>query len=147
METGNPSFAEKYFKLDRKGHLAVLQLVSPDGTNKLGMRSIRALASAIKDLVVEAEDGSLRGLIFTGNEKFFSAGADLNEISRLTASQAFEFSRVGQELMLAIDRFPVPVIAAFAATAWAEAWTWLSPATTVSLPQTPCSAIAAQALE
>ena len=112
METGNPSFAEKYFKLDRKGHLAVLQLVSPDGTNKLGMRSIRALASAIKDLVVEAEDGSLRGLIFTGNEKFFSAGADLNEISRLTASQAFEFSRVGQELMLAIDRFPVPVIAA-----------------------------------
>ncbi|HEY1937224.1 MAG TPA: enoyl-CoA hydratase/isomerase family protein [Candidatus Angelobacter sp.] len=112
METGNLTFAEKYFKLDRKGHLAVLQLVSPDGTNKLGLRSIRALASVIKDVVVEADDGSLSGLIFTGNEKFFSAGADLNEISRLTASQAFEFSRVGQELMLAIDRFPVPVIAA-----------------------------------
>jgi enoyl-CoA hydratase/carnithine racemase len=112
METGNPTVPEKYFTLDRKGHLAVLQLVSPDGTNKLGMCSIRALASAIKNLVVEAEDGSLSGLIFTGNEKFFSAGADLNEISQLTASQAFEFSRVGQKLMLAIDRFPRPVIAA-----------------------------------
>ena len=112
METGNLTSSEQYFHLDRKQDIAVLRLVSPDGTNKLGLRSIHALSSAIKRLIIEAEDGSLRGLIFTGNEKFFSAGADLNEISQLTASQAFEFSRVGQELMLAIDRFPVPVIAA-----------------------------------
>ncbi len=51
-------------------------------------------------------------LIVTGNEKFFSAGADLNEISVLTAAQAFEFSRQGQALMQSIDHFPVPVIAA-----------------------------------
>ena len=61
---------------------------------------------------MEAESGQIKGLIITGNDKFFSAGADLNEISRLTAAQAFDFSREGQGLMLAIDQFPVPVIAA-----------------------------------
>ena len=60
----------------------------------------------------EAEQGFLKSLIITGNEKFFSAGADLNEISQLSGPEAFAFSRRGQELMLALDRFPVPVVAA-----------------------------------
>ena len=60
----------------------------------------------------EAEDGAINRLIITGNEKFFSAGADLNEIAQLTGPEAFEFSRLGQRLMLVIDHFPVPVIAA-----------------------------------
>ena len=87
-------------------------MVSVDGANKLGMARIAALHGVVKELRIEAETGSLQRLIITGNDKFFSAGADLNEISQLTAPQAFEFSRQGQELMLAIDHFPVPVIAA-----------------------------------
>jgi enoyl-CoA hydratase/carnithine racemase len=67
---------------------------------------------AVQELSAEAESGNLKRLIITGNEKFFSAGADLNEISVLTAAQAFEFSRRGQALMQAIDQFPVPVTAA-----------------------------------
>jgi len=90
----------------------VLRLVSSDGTNKLGMERIRALHSVMAELRAEAEIGEIKKLIITGNDKFFSAGADLNEISQLTAVQAFEFSRQGQALMLAIDHFPVPVIAA-----------------------------------
>ena len=54
----------------------------------------------------------LKALIIAGNEKFFSAGADLNEISHLSGPEAFAFSRTGQELTLALDRFPVPVTAA-----------------------------------
>ena len=90
----------------------MLQLVSSDGTNKLGMARIRALHGAIQELAAEAESGGLKRLVVAGNDKFFSAGADLNEISALTAAQAFEFSRQGQALMQAIDQFPVPVIAA-----------------------------------
>ena len=63
-------------------------------------------------LRLEAEAHQLKALIITGNEKFFSAGADLNEISRLTGPEALEFSHAGQSLMLALERFPVPVIAA-----------------------------------
>ena len=98
--------------MKREQDCAVLQLVSPDGTNKLTRVCIAALQEAVQQLRLEAESGQLKGLIITGNEKFFSAGADLNEISRLTGPEALEFSHRGQSLMLAIDRFPVPVIAA-----------------------------------
>jgi enoyl-CoA hydratase/carnithine racemase len=76
------------------------------------MARIRALHRAVQELSAEAESGKVKRLIITGNDKFFSAGADLNEISQLTAAQAFEFSRGGQALMKAIDQFPVPVTAA-----------------------------------
>jgi enoyl-CoA hydratase len=101
-----------YFALERLQDCAVLRLVSSDGMNKLGVNCIRALHGDIQELAVEAESGQIKRLVITGNDKFFSAGADLNEISVLTAAQAFEFSRQGQALMQSIDHFPVPVIAA-----------------------------------
>src|SRR6476469_5108178 len=112
MEIGNLTAAEKYFEIERKADTTALCIVSSDGTNKLGMERIRALHKAVEELRAEAESGILKRLIITGNDKFFSAGADLNEISALTAAQAFEFSRTGQALMQAIEQFPVPVIAA-----------------------------------
>jgi len=90
----------------------VVRLVSADGANKLGMARIIALHRIMDELKIEAESGQTKGLVITGNDKFFSVGADLNEISQLTAAQAFEFSRQGQALMQAIDQFPAPVIAA-----------------------------------
>ncbi|MCU1333869.1 MAG: Enoyl-CoA hydratase/isomerase, partial [Candidatus Angelobacter sp.] len=107
-----PDNREKWFSINQEAGATILRLVSSDGTNKLGMRRIRALHSMIEELRAEAQSGQIKGLIITGNEKFFSAGADLNEISVLTAAQAFEFSREGQKLMQSIDQFPVPVIAA-----------------------------------
>jgi enoyl-CoA hydratase len=73
---------------------------------------VGALLRAVQALRSDAESGRLKGLIITGNKKFFSAGADLNEISQLSGPEALEFSRAGQALTLAVDRFPVPVIAA-----------------------------------
>jgi enoyl-CoA hydratase/carnithine racemase len=76
------------------------------------MARVRTVLAAIQELDDEAQRRKIKALIITGNDKFFSAGADLNEISALTAAQAFEFSRAGQALMQAINQFPVPVIAA-----------------------------------
>jgi enoyl-CoA hydratase/carnithine racemase len=87
-------------------------LNSSDGTNILTLARVNALLATVQQLHSEAGRGLLKGLTITGNEKFFSAGADLNEISRLSGPEAFAFSRHGQELTLAIDRFPVPVTAA-----------------------------------
>jgi enoyl-CoA hydratase len=102
----------QYFILRRENDRAVIQLASPDGTNILSMARVAALLATVEDLRAEAEAGALKALIITGNEKFFSAGADLNEIARLSGPEAFVFSRRGQALTLAVDRFPVPVIAA-----------------------------------
>ncbi|HLK08426.1 MAG TPA: enoyl-CoA hydratase/isomerase family protein, partial [Candidatus Angelobacter sp.] len=86
--------------------------LSPDGTNKLTRGCIAALHETVQQLSAKSEARQFKALIITGNQKFFSAGADLNEISRLTGPEALEFSQAGQTLMLAIDRFPVPVVAA-----------------------------------
>jgi enoyl-CoA hydratase/carnithine racemase len=104
--------ATEHYTLRYEQNAAVLQLVSSDGTNKLGMPRIVALHRIIDELKAEAESAEIKALIVTGNDKFFSAGADLNEISQLSGPQAFEFSRRGQALMLRIDQFPAPVIAA-----------------------------------
>ncbi len=51
-------------------------------------------------------------LIIAGNERFFSAGADLTEIAALNGPAAYEFSKMGQALMNAVAQFPAPVFAA-----------------------------------
>lgn len=48
----------------------------------------------------------------TGNQNFFSAGADLHEILELGGPDAFEFARLGQRLMSALEAFPAPTFAA-----------------------------------
>jgi enoyl-CoA hydratase len=106
------SITTEHYGLRRERNCAVLELSSSEGTNILAMARVRAVQATIQGLDDEARCRKLKALIITGNEKFFSAGADLNEISQLTAAQAFEFSRAGQALMQAIDNFPVPVIAA-----------------------------------
>ena len=66
-----------------------------------------ALAIAVRNLARDP-----RPLVLTGNESFFSAGADLHEIAILTAATAFEFAKMGQTLTSVIARFPAPVYAA-----------------------------------
>src|ERR1700686_2412578 len=92
--------AEKYFTLVHKDDVAILQLESAASTNKLSVACQMALHRVVEELTTEAERGRLRTLIITGNEKFFSVGADLNEVLRFSAAQAFEFARAGQAFTL-----------------------------------------------
>jgi enoyl-CoA hydratase len=98
---GNPEL----FHVEQLSTVTVLRLISSDGTNRLTRERVLALTSAIEKLPP-------RPLIITGNERFFSAGAELAEIVALTGPAAYEFSRVGQALMNAVDRFPALVCAA-----------------------------------
>jgi enoyl-CoA hydratase len=84
----------------------ILRLTSDDATNRLSRACVHALTTAIERLAEQPKP-----LIITGNHKFFSAGADLNEITAL-GSDAFDFALMGQRLMFAVDRFPAPVCAA-----------------------------------
>jgi len=52
--------------------------------------------------------------VIAGNDKFFSAGAELEEIAALDGPTAYEFSKMGQALMASIEDFPAPVYAAIA---------------------------------
>ena len=96
-----------FFDLEQLDSVRVLRLKSDDGTNRLTRACVLALIDVFVDLAREAKP-----LIIAGSERFFSAGADLREIMALTGPEALEFSRMGQTLMNAIERFPSPVYAA-----------------------------------
>ena len=96
-----------YFHLEKHDGVDVLRLQSDDGTNRLTRACLHALIEAFCDFTRKPEP-----LIITGSRRFFSAGADLREIAALTGPEAYEFSRVGQTLMNAVERFPAPVYAA-----------------------------------
>ena len=87
--------------------IRVLRLCSDDGTNRLTRQFVSSLTEALHELACDPHP-----LIVTGNQGFFSAGADLDEIAALTGPQAYEFSQVGQALMNAVEHFPAPVYAA-----------------------------------
>jgi enoyl-CoA hydratase/carnithine racemase len=95
------------FRLDDHQGVSVLRLHSEDGTNRLTRDCVLALTDAVGQLAREGKP-----LVVAGNDRFFSAGADLEEISALDGPGAYEFSKMGQALMSAIDDFPAPVYAA-----------------------------------
>ena len=99
------------FLLESHGSVPVLRLDSEDGTNRLTRQRVLSLTEEIGR---QASTRDVTGLVIAGNARFFSAGADLAEISALDGPSAYEFSKMGQALMAAIADFPVPVYAAIA---------------------------------
>lgn len=97
-----------YYELESLEQASVLRL-SGDETNRLTRSRVLALKDAIIQLAASKD---AKALIITGNEHFFSAGADLNEIAALTGPAAYEFSAMGQALMNAVANFPAPTYAA-----------------------------------
>jgi len=85
----------------------ILRLQSDDGTNRLTSVCVLALIDAIHGLSKDK-----RALVITGNNKFFSSGAELEEITALKGASGYKFSKMGQALMTAVECFPAAVYAA-----------------------------------
>jgi len=95
------------FEIEDRSGVRIVRLGSADGTNRLTRDLVRSLTGAVDEWAREP-----RPLVITGNAKFFSAGADLEEIVALDGPSALEFAKMGQELMRVVDDFPAPVYAA-----------------------------------
>jgi enoyl-CoA hydratase/carnithine racemase len=95
------------FQLEKCEPACIARLRSDDGTNRLTRACVLSLTEAVKDLARERQP-----LVITGNDRFFSTGAELEEIASLDGPSAYEFSKMGQALMNAIACFPAPVYGA-----------------------------------
>jgi enoyl-CoA hydratase/carnithine racemase len=101
-----------YFSLKREAAATVLRLTSlecGDGKNRLSRARVLALTAVVSELGCKSEP---RPLIITGNHRFFSAGADLDEIAALTGPTAYEFAAIGQRLMNIVAAYPAATFAA-----------------------------------
>jgi enoyl-CoA hydratase/carnithine racemase len=103
----HPASQEALYSREPRGNAVVLRLVSDDDTNRLTRARVQALTAAVEDLAAHPP----ARLVIAGNTRFFSAGADLNEIAVLTGAEAFQFAQMGQRLMTALASFPAPTIA------------------------------------
>jgi len=95
------------FQIDDRAGVRIVRLCSEDGTNRLTRDLVRSLAEAVDRWTREPLP-----LVITGSSKFFSAGADLQEIFALDGPSALQFSKMGQRLMRLVDDFPAPAYAA-----------------------------------
>lgn len=99
-----------YVRIDRDGDLAVLTVDRTEKMNALNPDVIREIGAAF-DIV--RDDDEVRGVILTGaGEKAFVAGADIGVLAEMDPLSGVEVSRQGQDVFLAIERFPKPVLAA-----------------------------------
>ena len=94
----------------KKGSIAYVTLNRPKVLNALSKATWDDLRAAFEDA---RDDLAIRGVILAGaGDKAFIAGADISELAQVTAVQAEQSSRYGQEVLNLIENLGKPVIAA-----------------------------------
>ncbi|TWI04877.1 enoyl-CoA hydratase [Luteimonas cucumeris] len=92
-----------------RGAVRVVTVNRPDKLNALNAATLDALHAAFD---AAAQDPAIRVVVLTGaGPKAFVAGADIAEMSALSAVEGRDFSLRGQRMMRRVEKMPKPVIA------------------------------------
>jgi len=95
---------------ETKGAIAYVTVNRPKVLNALNTPTWSDLRRAFEHA---RDDATVRGVILTGaGAKAFIAGADIGELAKVTAFEAEQSSRFGQEILDLIENLGKPVIAA-----------------------------------
>ncbi|MEJ7746179.1 MAG: enoyl-CoA hydratase-related protein [Luteimonas sp.] len=87
----------------------VITVNRPEKLNALNAATLDALHVAFD---AAADDPAIRAVVLTGSgPKAFVAGADISEMSGLSAVEGRDFSLRGQRMMRRVEKMPKPVIA------------------------------------
>ena len=98
-------------KLERlEGGVGVVRLNRPEARNAFNRELVLSMNAALSEL---EEDDSVRAVVLTGGDKFFSAGADIKEMTRQTFVNAYLTDFVSKDWEV-IPKMRKPIIAAVA---------------------------------
>src|SRR6059036_1248832 len=110
MSTTTTELTLENLLYQKKGAIAYVTLNRPKVLNALNNATWTDLRTAFEDA---RDDDAVRGVILTGaGDKAFIAGADISELTHLTAVEAEKSSSYGQEVLNLIENLGKPVIAA-----------------------------------
>jgi len=110
MSSPAPAPALENVLYEKKDGIAYVTLNRPKVLNALSQRTWQDLRAAFEDA---RDDATVRGVILTGaGDKAFIAGADISEIAHITAVEAEQSSRYGQDVLTLVENLGKPVIAA-----------------------------------
>ena len=98
-----------YVDYESKGQIGIITINRPKALNALNSEVLDELKTVVESVDME----EIRCLIVTGaGEKSFVAGADIAEMSGLSAAEGEAFGKKGNDVFRMIETLPVPVIAA-----------------------------------
>ena len=95
--------------VEREPPLAIIRLNRPEVRNAIRPQTVKDLLKALKQL---EKDGEVKALILTGGEGFFSAGADIKEMTKFTPAKARAFAKTGHKLLDYMETYPKPIVVA-----------------------------------
>jgi enoyl-CoA hydratase len=97
-------------RIEVRDGLGIVTIDRPKVLNALNAQTVGEIHEAFEQL---RSNESVRAVIVTGaGEKAFVAGADINELAKLTPTTGKETAERGQAVFRGIETFPKPVIAA-----------------------------------
>lgn len=98
-----------FVTLEQKGPVGVITMNRPEALNALNDQVLRDL-SEILDQVEENEE--ILVAVITGAGRSFVAGADIGQMSTLTAAEGKKFGVLGNQVFLKLENLSKPTIAA-----------------------------------
>lgn len=98
-----------FVTLEKKGPIGVITMNRPEALNALNDQVLRDLDAVLDQ--VENDDEILVAVV-TGAGRSFVAGADIGQMSTLTAAEAKKFGVLGNQVFLKLENLTKPTIAA-----------------------------------
>jgi len=98
-----------FVTLEQKGPVGVITMNRPEALNALNDQVLRDL-DAVLDQVEENEE--ILVAVITGAGRSFVAGADIGQMSTLTAAEGKKFGALGNRIFLKLENLSKPTIAA-----------------------------------
>lgn len=95
--------------VERQGRIGVVRINHPEALNALDTLVLRELGQAFDAFAAAA---GIDVVVLTGEGRAFVAGADIAEMSAMTAAEGKAFGRLGADVFRKIELLPQPVIAA-----------------------------------
>ena len=92
-------YVSEMMAVERRGTSCIVRFTRPEIRNPLSLAVLDQIHSVLDDLHTQED---VETLVFTGSENSFASGADLREISAVTAERSQAFARYGQETMCRI---------------------------------------------
>ena len=102
--------SQQYIQIERKEDIAIVRVNRPEKLNAMNIDTIKEMGNVMNQL---DKDDSIKVVIVTGaGEKAFSAGADIEYMSKISALEAEQYALTGHATLNKIENLSKPVIAA-----------------------------------
>ena len=98
-----------FVKTEVQGAVEIITIDRPKALNALNPEVLADLKAAFEAV----DQDAIRCIVLTGEgDKSFVAGADIGSMSTMTKAEGEAFGKLGNDVFLMIEHFPIPVIAA-----------------------------------